>query len=79
MTGRFGPITLHDELADILREHANPWMTTEELAAEVNLRGNYRKEDGSTVTAFQVHGRTGNYNQIFERDGSRVRLLDGET
>jgi hypothetical protein len=49
VSGRFGPITLHAELADILREHSNPWMTADELASEVNLRGKYQKQDGSVI------------------------------
>jgi hypothetical protein len=71
-----GTVTLHDEIARILRELANPWTTTEELAHAVNAAGNYKKKDGTLVTAFQIHGRTRNYPQLFERDGSRVRLRD---
>ena len=70
-------LTLHEELARILREEGNRWMTREELAAEVNSAGHYRKKDGSAVTPFHVHGRTKNYGHLFERDGSRVRLRDG--
>lgn len=68
------PVYLHDELAAILRSRGNAWMTTRELAEAVNARGRYHKKDGTGVTAFQVHGRTKNYTQIFERDGSKVRL-----
>ena len=68
-------VTLHEELATILAEQGNAWMTTAELARFINERGDYRKRDGSAVTDFQVHGRTRNYNRLFERDGSRVRLL----
>jgi hypothetical protein len=68
--------TLHEELADIVRNHGNRWITRTELADAVNERGIYKKRDGSPVTDFQVHGRTRNYNQLFERDGSRVRLLE---
>lgn len=67
-------VLLHDEIAAILRLGGNAWMTTAELARAVNGRGFYRKRDGSTVTAFQIHGRTKNYSRMFERDGSRVRL-----
>jgi hypothetical protein len=66
--------TLHQVLETILRDRGNPWLTTGELAVLVNQRDVYRKEDGSPVDAFQVHGRTRNHPQIFERDGSRVRL-----
>lgn len=67
-------VTLHEELAAIFAEHGNARMTTAELAKFVNERGNYSKRDGSAVTEFQVHGRTRNYDQLFDRDGSRVRL-----
>ncbi|MFL5796554.1 MAG: GIY-YIG nuclease family protein [Actinomycetota bacterium] len=67
-------VTLHVEIADILRERRNHWMTTQELADAVNARGRYSKRDGSAVTAFQIHGRTRNYGQLFDRDGSAVRL-----
>ncbi|MEX1263848.1 MAG: GIY-YIG nuclease family protein [Actinomycetota bacterium] len=69
-------VTLHAEIADILREHGNPWMTTQEIADGVNERDRYRKRDGSAVTAFQIHGRTRNYGHIFDRQGSQVRLLE---
>jgi hypothetical protein len=31
------------------------------------------------VTAFQIHGRTRNYDQLFERQGSEVRLREQAT
>jgi len=77
MSGRPGAVTLHEEIAEILAGHGGGWMTTSELAAEVNRRGHYRKRDGSPVDDFQIHGRTRNYAHLFERDGSRVRLLTG--
>ena len=68
-------ITLHEELVEILHNQGNRWMTTQELADEVNRRGRYLKKDGSEMNAFQIHGRTRNYSHLFERDGSKVRLL----
>ena len=68
-------ITLHEEIYDILNSKGDSSMTTSELAALVNQRGRYRKRDGSPVTAFQVHGRTRNYPNLFERNGSRVRSV----
>jgi hypothetical protein len=67
-------ITLHAEIADILRENGNAWMATTEIARLVNDRQRYRKRDGSPVTDFQIHGRTRNYSGLFEREGSRARL-----
>jgi len=69
-------VKLHDEIADILRSRGNLWMTTQELAGEVNRCGRYQKRDGSEVTAFQIHGRTKNYANLFQRDGQKVRLRE---
>ena len=67
-------LTLHEALAQVLREHGNEWMTVRELAAEVNTRGLYRKRDGSPVEANQVHARAKNYAAMFEKNGPKVRL-----
>lgn len=66
-------VTLHDEIAAILLE-AGREMSTREIADEVNARGIYRKQDGSHVSPYQVHGRTANYAHMFARHGSMVRL-----
>lgn len=71
-------ITLHEEIADILRDGPSGWMSTQKIADLVNARGRYRKKDGSTVTDFQIHGRTRNYSDLFDRDGSRVRLKQAQ-
>jgi hypothetical protein len=71
-------VTLHDEIAVILEMHSNNWMTTQEISHMVNERGIYKKRDGTPVSAFQIHGRTRNYNGLFEREGSRVRLISRE-
>ena len=67
-------VTLHEEICDILDGEGNGWMTTGELANLVNRRGRYRKRDGSPVSRFQIHGRTRNYSDLFQRSGSLVRL-----
>jgi hypothetical protein len=38
------PVTLHDELVQILEVLGNEWKSTQELADEVNRRGNYKKK-----------------------------------
>ena len=69
-----GKVTLHEEVQDILIANGNTWMTTHEIATQVNLRGRYQKKDRSEVTDFQIHGRTRRkYSHLFEREGSRVR------
>lgn len=49
-------------------------MTTQQIADELNKNGWYQKKDGSTIQAFQIHGRTRNYANIFNRDGSTVSI-----
>jgi hypothetical protein len=73
---RSGSLTLHEEIADILNENDNEWMTTLEIARSANRRSKYQKRDGSEISAFQIHGRTRNYGDLFERDGSKVRLIE---
>jgi hypothetical protein len=67
-------ITLHQALVQILQEHDNDSMTARALADAVNDRGLYRKRDGSPVEVNQVHARTNNYQDLFEKDGSLIRL-----
>jgi len=69
-----GQVTLQDELALILRAAGNRWMTTGELAAEVNRRGRHWKTYRNRITAAKVLGRTKLYARTFERVGERVRL-----
>jgi hypothetical protein len=66
--------TLHEEVARILRESSEEWLTTDELARRINAASRYAKGDQSPVTGFQIHGRTRNYPHVFDRQGSRVRL-----
>lgn len=74
--GTVGPrgLTLHEAIAVILREEGNRWMSVREIAEAVNTRALYRKKDGSPVEMSQIHARTKNYAQVFEKDGSKVRL-----
>jgi hypothetical protein len=49
-------------------------MTTKEIADDLNKNKWYVKRDGSKITDFQILGRTKNYPQYFNRDGSKVSL-----
>jgi len=64
---------LHEAIVEILTT-ANRSMTTQQLADELNRTGLYEKKDGSEITAFQVHGRTKKYPQLFDRNGTVVNL-----
>ncbi len=66
-------ITLHNEIVEILNEVGKS-LNTEQIAELVNERNNYKKRDGSKVTAFQIHGRTKSYDNLFDRNGSAVML-----
>jgi hypothetical protein len=70
----YARLTLHAALELVLREHGNDWMEVRDLARIVNERDLYRKQDGSRVEANQIHARTTNYADVFEKDRSRVRL-----
>ncbi|WP_287691581.1 GIY-YIG nuclease family protein [Acinetobacter sp.] len=70
-------MTLHEAIEKLLRQTGRP-MTTQQIADELNKNGWYQKKDGSKIQAFQIHGRTKNYPNIFERAGSTVSLI-GQT
>jgi hypothetical protein len=62
-------MTLHEAIVKLLKEKGQP-MTTDQIARELNHLGWYKKKDKSPITGFQIHGRTKNYPQFFDRDGS---------
>lgn len=66
-------MTLHEAIEKLLRQICKS-MTTHEIANELNKNKWYEKKDGSAITAFQIHGRTKNYPNIFNRNGSIVSL-----
>ncbi len=72
-------MTLHEALARVLEDTGNEWMTARELTDEVNRRVLYRKRDGSPVEVNQVHARTNNYGDLFEKNGPKIRLKKGAT
>ncbi len=61
----------------MLEDAGNEAMTARELADSVNRRRLYRKRDGSPVEVNQVHARINNYGDLFEKDGSKIRLKEG--
>src|SRR5690554_2748839 len=68
-------MTLHNAIEKVLKNKKNP-MTTSEIALELNKNKWYEKKDGSEITAFQIHGRTRKYLNLFDRQGSSVSLLN---
>jgi len=66
-------MTLHEAIVQVLKEAGRP-MTTQEIADVLNRNKLYQKRDGSDISAFQIHGRTKNYSNLFDRNGSIVSL-----
>lgn len=68
-------MTLHEAMELVLRDAKAP-MTARQLADAVNERGLYRKRDGTPVEINQIHARTSNYESIFEKDGTLIKLRE---
>lgn len=69
-------MTLHVAIEKLLKEKGTS-MSTNEIASELNINKWYQKKDGSEISAFQIHGRTRNFPNIFDRQGSLVALKSG--
>ena len=66
-------MTLHEAIEQLLKQTGRP-MTTTEIAMEINKNKWYQKKDGTPIDPFQIHGRTKNYPNIFNRSGSTISL-----
>jgi len=66
-------MTLHEAIEKLLEEKGRS-MTTSEIAEALNKNKWFTKKDGSEICQFQVHGRTHNYSNLFNRDGAIVSL-----
>ena len=62
----------------VLRERDNSLASAREMVDEINARDLYRKRDGSPVEPNQIHARVKNYEWMFEKVGSRIRLREPE-
>jgi hypothetical protein len=68
-------MTLHEAIKKLLKRTGKA-MSTKQIADVLNSNGWYQKKHRSLITAFQIHGRTKNYPQLFERQRSRVSLKE---
>ena len=66
----------HGAMAEVLRTAPQFKMRPVDLATEINRRGLYRMRDGRPIEPQQIHARTGNYPDMFERDGAFIRLRE---
>lgn len=64
-------MTLHEAMAEVLREHGTP-MTSRELADAINARGLYRRREGRRLPAGQVSARARNYDLLFHWTGNTI-------
>ncbi|MDD3787613.1 MAG: HTH domain-containing protein [Petrimonas sp.] len=70
-------MTLHEAIEKLLRQTERP-MTTQQIADDLNKNNWYQKKDRSKITAYQIHRRTNNYANLFNRNGTTVSL-SGQT
>jgi hypothetical protein len=66
--------TLHEAIEHVLQENRNQWMEAKDIAHHVNRQSLYRRGDGAPVDTSQIQTRTNNYQHLFEKQGSRIRL-----
>jgi hypothetical protein len=69
-------LSAHGAMAEVLRTAPQFKMRPVDLAAEINRRDLYRMRDGRPIETQQIHARTGNYPDRFERDGPFIRLKE---
>lgn len=67
-------LTLHDAMKEVLLTHHLGLCRAGELAAEINRRGLYRMRDGRPVESQQIHARVRNYDHMFEKEGTFIKL-----
>ena len=68
---------LHLAIKKVLEEKSQA-MTVKEITDAINDQGLCTRKDGSPVCDFQIHGRSFNRKELFERDGKWVKLKKPE-
>lgn len=66
-------MTLHEAIEKLLNQKGKA-MTTSEISTELNKNKWYQKKDASEITPYQIHGRTKNYPNLFDKNGALVSL-----
>jgi hypothetical protein len=74
LPGPARPPTLHEAIAEVLKERKNRWTPTGDLTRAIAHRGLYRRRDGLPPTVNDVSARICAYPALFERDGTHIRL-----
>ena len=68
-------MTLHEAIAQVLRENGGP-MTTREIADAVNGAQLYSRNDGKPVPISQINARVNNYFRLFDRVDGKIVLQE---
>jgi hypothetical protein len=71
-----GRPTLHIEIERVLRLNGGGPMSAHAIAAAVASAGRYRRRDGSSIAAEQIHARVSKHPELFERTADGIRLSD---
>lgn len=67
-------MTLHEAMREVLQAAPMRMMRAHDLAAMIDHLRLYRMRDGRVVEPQQIHARTGNYPDLFEREGTFIKL-----
>ncbi len=67
-------LSLHGAMVKVLEDAPERMMRARDLAAEIDRRGLYRMRDGRAVEPQQIHARTGNYPDLFGKEGTFIKL-----
>jgi hypothetical protein len=68
---------LHLAIKKVLEQHSKA-MTVKEITDAINDQGLCTRRDGTAVCYFQIHGRSFNRKELFEREGEWVKLKKPE-
>lgn len=71
-------LTLHEAMAEVLKDEPGEMLRANDLAMEINRRQLYRMRDGRPVEGQQVHARVGHYGHLFTREGTFIKLVATE-
>lgn len=74
----YGSATLHDVVAQVLREHGGDWLKASQIAREIGERDLWRRpSDGAHPRGSQVSARVRQYPSLFQSSDLGIRLRGG--
>lgn len=74
----YGSATLHDVVAQVLREHGDAWVKASQIAREIAERDLWRRpKDGAHPRGSQVGARARQYPSLFQSSDLGIRLRTG--